>query len=141
MKVFCSLALTICLSQFSLAAEKEEHRDNAALFPPHHADSGKSTPPAAVKLLEPAFQAKLGGTETALTWEASQGATSYHVQVATDPNFKWLLSDEHFVTGTKFQAKGLEKGKTYYWRVAPWKDGNLAATNKGPFSNSIFEIQ
>lgn len=117
------------------------HRDNTTLFPQPVADHARGTAPASVKLTEPAMLAKVSGATTNLQWQASEGATAYHVQVATDPNFKWLKADEHWVKETSFQASGLEAGKTYYWRVAPWKDGNLASTNKGAFARSAFEVQ
>lgn len=116
-----------------------EHRDNTALFPQPKADvANKGTAPKPVELVAPAMHAKVAGSSVKLEWKASDGANSYHVQVATDPNFKWLTADDHWVKGTSFEAKDLEKGKLYYWRVAPWKDGNMAAANKGFFTPSSF---
>lgn len=121
------------------AAEGKSHRDNNALFPQPKADvAGKGTAPKAVQMIAPKFHATVPAGTVTLSWNASEGADAYHVQVATDPAFKWLKADEHFVNGTSFEAKDLEKGKTYYWRVAPWKNGNMAAANKGTFTPSVF---
>lgn len=139
------LSLISCLLLISFGALAEEHaegkqhRDNTGLFPQPQADVAvRGTAPASPELTAPAFQSKITASEIALTWKASAGADAYHVQVATDPNFKWLKADEHWVKDTTFQVKDLEKGKHYYWRVAPWKNGNTAATNKGTFAISAF---
>lgn len=140
-----SLISCLLLVSFGALAEsgghaegKGQHRDNTGLFPQPKADLSRGTPPASPELTAPAFQSKVADTEVALTWNASEGANAYHVQVATDPNFKWLKADEHWVKDTTFQVKDLEKGKHYYWRVAPWRDANKAASNKGSFAVSTF---
>lgn len=116
------------------------HRDNTTLFPQPKPDPTLATPPPATSLTEPAFQAK---TDTAVTlrWEAAAGADKYHVQIATDPNFKWLVADQHGVQGTSFDAKDLKPATRYFWRVAGWKSGNMAATNKAEFRSSVFETK
>lgn len=153
-RIACLIAfsLTTTLSLIAFAADHDAHadghaapakghRDNTALFPPHEPDASKATAPEKPQLLEPAFQAKIEGATTTLKWKESEGATEYHVQVATDPNFKWLVKEDHKVKGASFEVGGLEKGKTYFWRVAPWKNGNMAATNKGVFARSVFEVR
>jgi hypothetical protein len=142
------LSLMTTLSQSAFAAgpdaghgDAKAHRDNTTLFPPRVADGTMATAPEKPELLEPAFQAKVEGTSTNLTWKESAGADVYHVQVATDPNFKWLVKEDRNVKGSSFTADGLQAGKTYFWRVAPWKNGNMAATNKGRFSQSVFETR
>lgn len=151
-------ALVACSFLFAAGAQAAEHaapagkaagaheatgefRDNNALFPQPKMDAAKSTPPNPVKLVDPTMHQKMSGTSVTLKWEASETADAYHVQVATDPNFKWLKADDHWVKGTTFEAKDLEKGKSYYWRVAPWKNGNMAGTNKGAFAPSSFDVE
>lgn len=114
------------------------HRDNSALFPPKKADPSMATAPAPVKIEAPSFMAKVSGESVDLTWSAAEGADTYHVQVATDANFKWLTINDYGVKTNSYKAGGLAKGKHYYWRVAPWKTGNMAATNKGAFTGSVF---
>lgn len=143
------MSLLSCLLLVSIGAHAaggehgsgKAHRDNTTLFPQPQKDAAKGTAPASPEIVSPAFGSKVEGASVALTWKASEGADSYHVQVATDPNFKWLKADEHWVLGTSFEAKDLETGKHYYWRVAPWKNDNVAATNKGSFSVSSFETK
>lgn len=52
-----------------------------------------------------------------LTWNASSGATSYRVQVSTDPGFATLIVDRANVTTTSTNVTGLGSRVTYYWRV------------------------
>jgi hypothetical protein len=137
--------ITICSFYTALAfaggSGSKSHKDNTTLFPKLNPDISMATPPPATKLSAPAFQAVINNDNTELAWMPSDGADRYHVQVATDPNFKWLFKDEHNIVGTKLNVSGLEKGKTYFWRVAPWKSGNMASTNKGTFTKSYFEVK
>lgn len=149
----CTLSTSLTLANEPTHGEKEAahegghggggkvHRDNSALFPPKQADATLSTPPAKTELQTPKFMDKVSGDSTELTWTAVTGADVYHVQVATDPNFKWLKADDHAVKGTSFKVSGLEKGKKYYWRVAGWKTNNMASTNKASFATSLFTVE
>ena len=116
------------------------HRDNGALFPPKQANSALSTAPSAPQLKSPEFMATTAG-DTELKWSPVENATVYHVQIATDVNFKWLVTDDHQVKDTSFKTNGLAKGKRYYWRVAAWKSDNMAATNKSYFAASAFTVE
>ncbi|MCX7978851.1 MAG: fibronectin type III domain-containing protein [Bdellovibrionaceae bacterium] len=117
------------------------HRDNTSLFPPKQPNKALVSSPAAPKLLEPATFAVVNGPEVSLGWQAVEGATSYHLQVATDPNFKWLKVDNANLVTTNFKFSGLEAGKFYYWRVAAFKAGNGPGYHKSPFSKSTFEVK
>ncbi len=117
--------------------EAKGHRDNTALYPPTVKNAEKSTAPAPPQLQHPEFMAKVP-TATNLKWAASETADVYHLQVATDANFKWLQVDDHNVKQTEFSLKNLEPGKKYYWRVAAWKNGNMPGTNKSFFASSSF---
>lgn len=150
MKALLTLALSLMMTAPAFAAdEKHEehhggapsHRDNSALFPPKKADPSKSTPPATPKLVAPKFQEELAAGDVTLKWEEVPTANVYHVQVATDPNFKWLKIDDHSVRATTLDVKGLEKGRLYFWRVAGWKNDNMAATSHGQFAVSTFEVK
>ena len=72
--------------------------------------------PAAVSLSAPADGASGVATMPTLTWTAIPAATSYTVEVASDPGFATIVSSGT-VTGTSFQATGLAPSTTYYWRV------------------------
>lgn len=146
-----AIALTLSLTLPAFASNEKpeeghgaaaaEHRDNEALFPPKKADPAKATPPGKVTLVSPKFEEQVSGDSVTLKWQEVATANMYHLQVATDPNFKWLKVDDHAVKGTSFDVKGLEAGKLYFWRVAGWKNDNMAATNHGFFTASSFEVK
>jgi hypothetical protein len=125
---------------------QEDHHEKLgktmnSLFPQKQKDASHSTRPTVVKLTSPKFLAKIAGTSTKLEWTAAEGATAYHVQVATDPNFKWLVANEYWVKGTSFEATQLEADKHYYWRVAAVKGENDSMFTKSLFVNSAFTTQ
>lgn len=63
-----------------------------------------------------------------LVWESGENAVSYHVQVSLKNNFSDNFHvDRFFITDTTITLHQLQKGKTYYWRVAAiGLDGNEA---------------
>lgn len=105
------------------------------------ADRSKGTIPAQVTLTQPKALAKVSGTSVQLKWERLEAATVYHVQVAKDPRFMWLITENHNVNGESFEVSGLESGKQYFWRVAARRPENQAGTTKGVFTQSSFEVQ
>lgn len=143
------VALVVCAQSLVVFAGEsgghggsgKAHRDNTALFPPQVADQSLSTPPAQAKLTSPAFMAKVTADSQKLEWSASPTADAYHVQVATDPNFKWLVADDHWVKTTSFDVSGLQKGKHYYWRVASVKSNNDSMSLKSNFVSSMFAAE
>lgn len=80
-----------------VAAHKESHSRN--LFPKPEADKSKTTRPGKVTLLEPKALSSVQGNQVTLKWKEATDADSYRVQVATDPNFKWLVANEDFYKG------------------------------------------
>jgi hypothetical protein len=118
-----------------------EHKSgaNLDLFPPPKADLSKSARPAKPELLEPSYRAQISADTATLKWSSVANADGYHLQLATDPAFKWLVVNEELFKGTSYEAKGLEKGKHYFWRVAAMKTDNAPTFMKGWFSLSTFE--
>lgn len=112
-----------------------------SLFPQKEQNPAVSVRPSVVKLTSPKFLAKVSGATAKLEWTAANGASAYHVQVATDPNFKWLVANELWVKGTSFEATQLEADKNYYWRVAAVKGENESMFTKSLFVNSAFTTQ
>ncbi|WP_374075952.1 fibronectin type III domain-containing protein [Bdellovibrio bacteriovorus] len=148
MKILVSLlafALTLALTSPSLAEEGHGgggHGNLAekmnALFPKPQEQPDKHDVPAKPELSSPAYFSEVSGDKTALTWKAVAGADEYHVQVATDANFKWLVANEYHNKTTSFEATGLEAGKHYFWRVAAVKSTNWSTFRKSFFATSMF---
>lgn len=139
-----AFAATLTLTSPSLAEEGHGggHGNLAekmnALFPPKKAQLEKRDVPAKPELASPAYFAQVTGDKATLQWKAVAGADEYHVQVATDPNFKWLVANEYHQKATSFDATGLEAGKEYFWRVAAVKTTNWSTFRKGYFAMSMF---
>lgn len=60
-----------------------------------------------------------------LVWRAGSGATTYHVQVASDADFTSLAIDATGVAATTFITDGLRPLSTYFWRVRGTGPGGL----------------
>ncbi|MEX2437326.1 MAG: GLUG motif-containing protein [Candidatus Paceibacterota bacterium] len=57
-------------------------------------------------------------TSPLLSWETSDRAEMYDLQLSDDPEFSDLVVDESEIQDTEFQvSEELEKGVTYHWRV------------------------
>jgi hypothetical protein len=158
MKIAISLfafLFTLTLTHATLAAEEAVHKDSKAekaeqeeakkveemraLFPPKTADVNLAQEPAKTTLEEPTAFAKVSGNEVTLKWKAVSGADQYHLQVATDPNFKWLVTNEYFLKDTSYKQGHLEAGKHYFWRVNAVKENNEPTHRKSGFVMSMFE--
>lgn len=72
--------------------------------------------PAAPLLTEPADGVSLTGSNVTLVWNATAGAQSYLVEVATDAAFTNIVYSE-LVTNTSASVGGLATETTHYWRV------------------------
>lgn len=155
--------LALGLSVFSFASENEtsckpeskncapaveskhegQHEDLAAkmnsLFPGKVKNPALATVPGAVELVEPKFLTSVAAGNVKLTWTDSK-APEYHLQVATDPNFKWLVVNEKFVKGTSYEVK-TEAGKKYFWRVAGFNSANDSYFTKSAFTSSAFSTK
>ncbi|HEX7675489.1 MAG TPA: fibronectin type III domain-containing protein [Bdellovibrio sp.] len=154
MKIFVSVlafALTFAMTAKSLAEEahheansqeeKEEHLSEKmnSLFPPKQPDLAAQKVPGKPELTSPAYFAAINGETVKLEWKAGEGAQEYHVQVATDPNFKWLVAEDHSHKETSFEVSKLEPGKHYFWRVASVRPDNWKTFRKSYFATSMFE--
>ena len=76
-------------------------------------------PPSAPTLKSPASGATVPSRTPRLEWNASTGATTYGLQVATSSAFTTLLVNETGITNLYYDiAPGiLNWNTTYYWRV------------------------
>ncbi len=144
MKYFIAIfvfSVTVGLSMQSTAGAGAGHNDLVkqmnSLFPEKQQLKKATARPAVVELTEPRFLAKISGP-TRLEWKEAPGANVYHVQVATDPNFKWLVANEHFVKINSFEFAKPAAGNKYFWRVAAYNTNNDSGYNKSNFTSSVF---
>ena len=75
------------------------------------------SPPLAPTLSSPASGTTNVSRTPTLTWNASSGATSYRVQVSTDPGFATFIYNQANIATTSTTVTGLGSRVTYYWRV------------------------
>ncbi len=76
-----------------------------------------AAPPPAPLLATPADGSIDVELNPTLTWSASEGATSYQLQVSTDSDFSTTVVDASGLTETSYPVSGLGYLTTYYWRV------------------------
>ena len=96
-------------------------------------------PPGLVEILEPKMNSVQTG-QAELKWKSAVDAESYHLQIATDPAFKWLKVNEHGFKGTTYTLN-LEPNTHYFWRVAGTNFKKWDGSTKGVFANSMFETK
>lgn len=128
------------------AAHAKSHEEGApakmnSLFPTKQPDATHAGHLGATETVAPAFLATVAAGSVQLSWKPTPDATSYQVQVATDPNFKWLVVNEKSVTETQFNFTKAEAGQRYFWRVAGRKADNNAGYTKANFAGSAFNVK
>jgi len=111
-----------------------------SLFPTKMPNPEVSARPALVEIKAPTFLGNVGAGPVKLEWNVVKGATNYHVQVATDPNFKWLVVNEKFIKENSYNFTA-EAGHRYYWRVASYKGDNTTSFTKSNFVSSAFNVK
>ena len=84
-------------------------------------------PPPAPVLSSPANGATGISVDPTLTWNASSGAASYGLQVATDAGFTNLVVNQTTITATVYAVTGLLNNTQYYWRVNTTNAGGTGA--------------
>ena len=73
---------------------------------------------AAPSLVYPANAATSVPMPVSLRWQRSQGATTYKLQLSTDPTFaSGLIVSDSTIADTTYQVNGLTFATSYYWRV------------------------
>jgi hypothetical protein len=132
-------SLSLSLTTFAANDSHGEEKAYRNLLPQPKAIKALATPPKKVELKSPEALSKVTGSNVLLEWVPSEGAETYHIQIAKDPAFKWIIQEDHFVKATSFQAVNLPKGQVF-WRVAASRPGNMAAHWKSIFTSSSFEI-
>ncbi len=77
----------------------------------------KLEPPPAPVLASPSNNETGISISPTLSWNASAGATSYRLQVATNSDFVTIVYDNASITTTNQGVGPLNHSTTYYWRV------------------------
>lgn len=76
------------------------------------------SPPPAPTLVSPANGSSNVSRTPTLTWNASQGATAYRVQVSTRSDFRTTVYDNPNITATSVTLPQLGSRTRYYWHVS-----------------------
>lgn len=90
--------------------------------------SSFSTGLASPALTSPANGSGDISTSPTLSWNTAVGATKYHVQWSTDPNFGSAIVDS--TSGTSLSLPGLVGSTTYHWRV--WASNTTSTSIPSP---------
>jgi len=134
------LVIALSLPLLSLAADSSgSEKAYRNLLPPPKANRALSTLPSKVELKSPEALSKVAGNTVQLEWAPSESAEAYHLQIAKDPEFKWIIQEEHFIKATRFEVANLPKGQVF-WRVAASRPQNMEAHWKTVFTSSSFEV-
>jgi photosystem II stability/assembly factor-like uncharacterized protein len=87
---------------------------------------GTVDPPATPTLASPANDSGNQPTSLTLTWNSSNGASSYQVQVSTSSAFTNYVLDDANVAGTSRTVSGLSTSTSYFWRVRASNTGGTS---------------
>ncbi len=96
--------------------------------------------PGAPTLISPANNAVIDSLKTTLTWSAVTTATSYRVQVGSDPNFTTPIKDT-VVTTESLAISFLQDNDQYFWRVYAINAGGQTVSIIFSFSVEITGIK
>ncbi|MCX7674458.1 MAG: fibronectin type III domain-containing protein [Bdellovibrionaceae bacterium] len=96
--------------------------------------------PKAPTLVSPAPLSIVASKNVELQWTPEPEAFTYHVQVAKDPMFKWLIHENHEVKENRYSVTDLPRG-TIFWRVFSQKPQNQAGLWKSSAAWSSFEVR
>ncbi|MFP4528590.1 MAG: hypothetical protein ACLFQX_08585 [Candidatus Kapaibacterium sp.] len=76
-----------------------------------------SVDPARPALLSPYDNSVDVPVNARLAWREYPSAAEYRLQVSANADFSEPIIDESGISGTSFDASGLEEGKQYFWRI------------------------
>ena len=86
--------------------------------------------PGTVPLVAPPDSAVDQPSTVPFEWERVPDATTYHLQVATDPEFNNLVFEDSTLTEPNAEVGPLAYSVTHYWRIRAKNAGGI-----GPWSN------
>lgn len=79
-------------------------------------------PPSVPTLSSPSNNSTDIETSTTLSWNASERATSYSLQVSTNNSFSNTVVNQDGLTSTNYNVSDLNNSTNYYWRVKATND-------------------
>ncbi len=110
-------------------------------YPSHKPVKAKTQMPPAVIIEQPKPFEKISSSSVVLKWAPQDQTQNYHLQIAKDPQFKWLIVEKNPITAHQFELDLTpDSPEQIFWRVAPLSPSNDNGYTKGPFSASSFEI-
>jgi hypothetical protein len=77
---------------------------------------------------------------TVLSWEATDHAERYRVQLSTDSDFDEIVIDSGTVTNTSLSVHNLTYDTEYYWRVRAKNDGGVSAWSSVWGFRTVYDI-
>lgn len=87
---------------------------------------GEVSVPAVPELISPGNQAELLPVNPILVWSASSKATSYNIQISLVNDMSISFAEASGINTTSFQLDSLQRGTTYYWRVAAVNNSGIS---------------
>ncbi len=104
--------------------------------------SGGTVPPVEPALISPANGQTDESINSALTWNSVTGASTYRLQVSTNPSFSSTVVDASSLTTTSYTMNMLSNEATYYWRVyASGSGGSSDWSNTYSFTTVPLPVQ
>lgn len=95
-----------------------------------------NSPPLSPTLSSP-FNGESGVSITpVLTWQASERAVLYQIQISSDPTFSSISFNQKVFTGTSYSLGGRPNEEVHYWRVRAENSGGFSSWS-GPWSFTI----
>jgi len=93
-------------------------------------------------LITPANESIISGLAINMEWNPSAGATSYGLQIATDPIFTKLIMEKTGISNANYElTSGLNWKSSYYWRVnAANASGTSPWSASWKFNTPIFQL-
>jgi hypothetical protein len=76
-----------------------------------------------------------------LSWSPKGFASSYQIQVATNPEFSGLIADKSDMTDAFHVMESLSPNTTYFYRVRTWNDGGVSDWSTGSFQTAAPFLQ
>lgn len=68
-------------------------------------------------IVEPTTIFQVKSLPITLKWKKNEATSIYNIQIAQDPEFNTIVTDQSQANDTSFSIKNLPSGKQFYWRI------------------------